>query len=764
MKKYPIERAFIISRMINRYPMLADVIRKKMRKILEKDGVITRDKILEEARVKAMADQRREGLTDPINQESAEKWEARVREHRKQLTDFYFALNYSIEDAINIIEEVKMTNLQLQELLENEEFSFELFKEAEDYLKTKDISDFDEDPKMEHIKVNIIRNFISEKLDFISIAKKYFTFRDLQEIKARIIGSGKIGGKAAGLLLAYSILKKEREKNPDFPKVNIPACYFLCSEVFYRFFEHNNALDFQTIKYKPIEEIERLFPEIKAKITSFSFPDDVVVKLRALLEKFKNTPMVVRSSSLLEDDTNSSFAGKYESIFVANNKSMEENLHSLLNAIKEVYSSVFSPDVIAYRREKNLIDYDEKMAVLIQNVIGVKRENYFAPFFAGVGFSFNMFRWTNRINPEEGLLRLVLGLGTRAVGRVGSDYPKMVALSDPNLRPEKNVKDIKKYSQKYVDVLNLESEKIEEIPVRKALKLCSKFEKDLAFQFDAGGYFSESFFQTEQNLFPVITFKKLFQKTGFAEDFKEILNVLKKAYKTEVDTEFAVLVEEDTRDLKFFLLQCRPLSLPGVKENVELPRVKNKKNLLFDVKGLSPCGIVRGVEYIVYVEPDKYNSLSDDSKKLEIGRIVGLLNRKLPAKKFVLIGPGRWGTTDLKLGVKVGYGDINNTAVLIELATVSEVFSSEVSYGTHFFQDLVEANIYPLSIYLDKEGNFFNREFLEKAENKLSDFLEGYGDFSPYVRVVDVKKETKGKFLNIYMSLKKLRSIGVFKK
>ncbi len=764
MKKYPIERAFIISRMINKYPMLADVIRRKMRKLLEKKGIIDRKSIKEEAKIKAMADQRREGLTDPINQESAERWEARVREHIKQLTDFYFALNFSVNEALDIIEEVKMTNLQLQELLENEEFSFELFKDAEDLTKRGDISALDSNPKLEHIKVNIIRNFISEKLDFISIAKKYFTFEDLQEIKARIIGGGKIGGKAAGLLLAYSILKKEHNKESGFPKVHIPACYFLCSEVFYKFFEHNNALDFQTIKYKSIEEIEREYPAIKEKIMSFSFPEDIVIKLRALLEKFNGVPMVVRSSSLLEDDTNSSFAGKYESIFIANNKSIEENLNSLLNAIKEVYSSVFSPDVIAYRREKNLIDYDEKMAILIQNVVGVRRNEYFFPFFAGVGFSFNMFRWTNRINPEDGLLRIVLGLGTRAVGRVGNDFPRMVSLTDPNLRPEKNVKDIRKYSQKYVDVLNLDTEKIEAISVRKVLSLCTQAEKELAFQFDAGGYFSESFFQTEQNLIPVLTFKKLFEKTYFSQTVKRILEKLKQAYGIDIDIEFAVIFDNDTSSLKFFLLQCRPLSLPGVKDSVELPVVKNKKNLLFDVKGLSPCGVARRIQYIVYIDPEKYNSISDDSKKLEIGKIVGLLNRKLPSKRFVLMGPGRWGTTDLKLGVKVGYGDINNTAVLIELATQSDVFSSEVSYGTHFFQDLVEANIYPLSIYLDKEGNYFNKDFMDKSSNVLTDFLEDYSDFSQFIKVIDVKSETKGKFFHIFMSLKKLRAIGVFRK
>ena len=764
MKNYPVERAFIISRMINRYPVLADAVRKKMRKILERDGIISREKIVEEAKLKAMADQRREGLTDPINQESAEKWEARVREHVKQLTDFYFALHYSLEDALNILEDVKMTNLQLQELLENEEVSFELMKRIEELKKTKDYAGFEKDSDVEHLKVNVIRNFISEKLEFISVAKKYFSFDDLQEIKARIIGSGKIGGKSAGLLLAYSILKKEKNKDEKFPEVFIPACYFLGSEVFYRFFEHNNALDFQSIKYKPIEEVERHYPEFKEKIMSFSFPEDIVVKLRALANKFSGRPMVVRSSSLLEDNVKTSFAGKYESVFVSNSGSLEENLNALLNAIKEVYASVFSPDAIAYRKEKNLIDYDEKMAVLIQNVVGTKRENYFYPFVAGVGFSFNMFRWNKRIVPEDGLVRLVLGLGTRAVERVGNDYPRMVALSEPNLRPEKDIRDIKRYSQKYVDALNLETRKIEQISVRKALKLSLPLEKTFAFQFDAGGYFSESFFQGEGRLIPVLTFRKFFEKTDFAENFKKILKSLKKAYGMEIDTEFAAIVEPETRELKFYLLQCRPLSIPGISDNVRLPIVKNKKTLFFDSKGISPCGEVKGIEYIVFVIPEAYDSLHDNAKKVEIGKVVGMLNRILPHKKFVLIGPGRWGTTDLKLGVKVGYGDINNTAVLIEIAKVSEVYSTEVSYGTHFYQDLVEANIFPLSIYLDREGNYFNREFIEKSENKLSEFLKEYSDFSEFIKVIDVKKETKGKTLEIYMSLRKSRSIGVFRK
>lgn len=761
-KDYAVERAFILSRMISKYPVLADVVRKKMRKILEKEGVVSGKDLVDEAKLKAMIDQRKEGLTDPVSQESAERWEARVREHLKQLTDYYFALHFSIEDALNIIEDVKITNLQLQELLEREDSSFELIKRIEEAKKDGDIDSLDDDPELEHLKVNVIRNFISDNLDFISIAKRFFTFKDLQEIKARIIGSGKIGGKAAGLLLAYSVLKKNLEKS-DMDEVRIPACYFLGSEVFYRFFEHNGALDFQSIKYLPLEEVEKRFSDVEKEIMSFSFPDDIVLKLRSLVNKFRGKPMIVRSSSLLEDNVKTSFAGKYTSVFVSNSGDTEENLNSILNAVKRVYASVFSPDAIAYRREKKLLDYDEKMAVLIQNVVGEKRDNYFFPFLAGVGFSFNMFKWNRRIKVEDGLLRLVLGLGTRAVERIGNDYPRMVALSEPLLRPEKDIKDIKRYSQKFVDALNLESKKIEKVSIRKAISLCSREEKNLAFQFDVGGYFGESFFQSQTGIVPVLTFTHLFKRTDFIDVVKKVLKFLKKGYGMEVDIEFACLLN-DRKDIEFFLLQCRPLSIPGVAENIRLPSVKSKKYLLFDTKGISPCGVVKGVKYIVYVSPNEYERIDDNSVKIEIGKIVGFLNRKLPHRSFVLIGPGRWGTTDLKLGVKVGYGDINNAAVLIELARVSEVYSTEVSYGTHFYQDLVEANIYPLSIYLDREETFFNTDFIVNSENRLSELLKDYKDYSGVIKVIDVERETHGRLLEIYMSLKKNRAIGVFRK
>jgi len=754
------ERAFIISRMITRYPVLADRIRKRMRRILRKKIKITESFLQNEAVKKAIFDQKREGLTDPVRQESAERWETRVREHLRQLTDYYFACHFSLSTVIEIVDDIKFMNLQLQEMIDMADTPFELQDKVEQLKNGKGGETDDEDAELEHLKVNMIRAFISERLDFIGIAKKTFTFNDLQEIKARIIGTGKIGGKAAGMLLAYAMLQRAREKDNDAPEVAIPACYYLGSDVFYQFFEENEALFFQVQKYKSVEQVEKEYEALKKKVEAYRFPSSVTVKLQNLLNKFKGMPMVVRSSSLLEDDVQTSFAGKYESVFVANSGKPEENLEEMIRAIKTVYASVFSPDVIAYRKEKNLVDYDEKMAVLIQNVVGSHRNGMFSPFVAGVGFSLNMFKWSPRINEEDGLLRMVLGLGTRAVERVGNDYTRLVPLTDPMLRPEKSPAELSRYSQKQVDMLNLSQRRVEAVPVRTAESHFRRDEISLAMSLLRDGYLTDSWFSRSPGDRPIVTLNGVL-KGEFPHTYKHALDILKKGHGMHVDTEFAVDFNEKTGKMKIFLLQCRPLARGARLAPVSLPNPGRKEDILFKATGITPCGVATGLRYIVWVDPAAYRKLPEEQMRRAVGTVVGLLNRKLPAKDFVMFGPGRWGTCDVKLGVNVRYGDINNCAVLVELAERESGFSSDVSYGTHFYLDLIEANIFPLSIFLDDTATEFNSGFIRNATNRLRELLPEHRDLAEVIRVVDLEAEIPGKRLSIYMSLRRGRSMGV---
>jgi hypothetical protein len=753
-------RAFIISRMISRYPVLADRIRKRMRRILQKKWKISDDFLRSEASKKALEDQKREGIDDPVSQESADRWNDRVREHFRQMTDYYFACHFSLSTAIKIVDDIKFVNLQLQEMIDMEDTPFELQDKVDQLKKGKGGETDNEDAELEHLKVNMIRNFISERLDFIGIAKQFFTFNDLQEIKARIIGTGKIGGKAAGLLLAYAMLQRAKEKDETVPEVSIPACYYLGSDVFYQFFEENEALFFQVQKYKSVEHVEKEYGALKKKIARYQFPPSVTIKLSNLLNKFKGMPMVVRSSSLLEDNVQTSFAGKYESVFVSNSGKPEENLSEMLSAIKTVYASVFSPDVIIYRKEKNLVDYDEKMAVLIQNVVGSHRDGMFAPFIAGVGFSLNMFKWSPRINEEDGLLRVVLGLGTRAVGRVGNDYARLVPLTDPTLRPEKSPAELTRYAQKQVDMLNLENRVVETIPMASAERLLRRDEISMAMSLVKDGYLSDSWFSRSPDDRAIVTLNGVLKGT-FPGEYHQVLKLLREGYGIHVDTEFAVDYDRKTGKMNIFLLQCRPLAQGIHLAPVSIPNPGNKEDILFKAVGITPCGIVTGLRYIVWVDPAAYLRLPEEHLRREVGSAVGLLNRKLPRKSFVMFGPGRWGTLDVKLGVNVRYGDINNCAVLVELAEKEGGFSSDVSYGTHFYLDLIEANIFPLSIFLDDPATEFNSGFVRNATNRLTDLLPDHGELTEVLQVVDLEKENPGKRLSIYMSLRRGRSMGV---
>ena len=200
------------------------------------------------------------------------------------------------------------------------------------------------------------------------------------------------------------------------------------------------------------------------------FPSEIIYSLRQLLEEVGKSPLIVRSSSLLEVHFGAALAGKYKSVFCPNQGTLEENLAELQKAIAVVYASTLSPDALLYRKNMGLVDYDERMAVLIQKVQGTHYHQYFFPPVAGVGYSLNPFRWNPKIKREAGFLSLVSGFGTRAVERVSNDYPRIVALSHPQLRPNVGVAEMRKYSQHFIDVVDMETNKMKTLPVPEVIK------------------------------------------------------------------------------------------------------------------------------------------------------------------------------------------------------------------------------------------------------------------------------------------------------
>jgi hypothetical protein len=754
---------------LSEYPILARQIREQMREELFSRGIITPEQFQAEVRAKAITSQQKEGLSDPFVQESPEEWAERIRITRDHLTDFYFALNLPhtlFEDIVRAAISPRKPGEDIILTFNPELAPWDmLFAQAEEYEKLPPEKKARVRHHLRQIVVVLIRGMISDQLDFVGVAREYFDIFDLKEIYRRRIGRGKIGGKAAGMMLAYKILQVE---DPDDPlavreRIVIPDSYFLGADVFYDFMAHNGLFRFSDQKYKSREEIEADYPEVYRHFCEGRFPPSVVEGLRWVIERVGDSPLIVRSSSLLEDNFGKSFAGKYDSFFCPNQGSPEENLEALLYAVRRVYASTLQPDALFYRRRMGLLDYDERMAILIQRVEGTRYGGYFFPPVAGVAFGRNPFRWNRRIRREDGFLRIVWGLGTRAVERVGNDYPRMVALSHPRLRPEVTASEIRKYSQHYVDVIDLEQNRLRTLPVREVIGGDYPGLEYLA-SLDEGDYIAPLQFRPRR-LDPdrlVLTFDRLLQEESFVALMRTVLEKLERAYGRPVDVEFTLDISRRQPDPEciLHLLQCRPLSSWTAQLGHEVPQFVPPEDVVFRSTRLVPDGIVRRVEYVIYVDPLQYAQVSDSASKYEIGRIVGRLNKRLADHRFILVGPGRWGSANVNLGVRVSYADIYNTAMLVEVAFADETGTPEASYGTHFFQDLVESNIYPLSLYPDEEDTLFNRSFFYDTPNALASLLPDDAPHSHVVRVIDVPAASGGRLLEVVMSAEEEKALA----
>jgi hypothetical protein len=754
---------------LTQYPILARQIREQMRRELFRRGIITPEEFQREVRARAIQTQEQEGLTDPPSQESPEEWTERVHVVRDHLTDFYFALNLHhdlFEDLVRAAIGARKPGEEIILTFNPELAPWDLlFAQADEYERLPAERKEKFRHHLQQIIVVLIRGMISDQLDFVGVAREQFDISDLRHIFRRRIGRGKIGGKAAGMTLAYKVLQSD---DPDDPlpvseHVAIPDSYFIGADVFYDFMAHNGLFRFSDQKYKSREEIEADYPEVRRHFCAGQFPEDVSESLGRLIHRLGTKPLIVRSSSLLEDNFGKSFAGKYDSFFCPNQGSPEENLKALMDAICQVYASTLQPDALLYRRQMGLVDYDERMAVLIQPLEGSQYKHYFFPAVAGVAFGRNPFRWNRQIRREDGFLRIVWGFGTRAVERVSNDYPRMIALSHPQLRPEVSADEIRKYSQHFVDLVNLEENRFETLPVSTVIGADYPSIEYLV-SIDEGEYISPLQFRPP-SLAPqrlVLTFERLLQDKPFVALMKAILQKLERAYGRPVDVEFTVEIipERPSPCCIVHLLQCRPLSSREAETAYHIPKYIPADDVIFTSTRLVPDGIVSGIEYVVYVDPARYARIPDATTKHEVGRIIGRLNKRLEGRRYILIGPGRWGSSNLDLGVSVSYADIYNTSMLVEMAFAGRAGTPEVSYGTHFFQDLVETNIYPLPLYPDREDTVFNHAFFDATPNALAALLPGDAPHAHLVKVIDVAAATQGRRLEVVMNAEEEKALA----
>ena len=625
------------------------------------------------------------------------------------------------------------------------------------------------------IRVHLINAFISDNLFFIGVAKHYINMRDIHRLIQRFVGRhvahSRIGGKSAGVILANRILKPTLGEPTGLEdEISEITAYFVTSQVFNSFIEHNRLEEAHGFKYLEPDEIEKRQQRLQRQMMAGSFPEEIEERFEEMLKRIGEGPIIVRSSSLLEDSMGFPFYGKYDSVFIANQGSFEERCEELLVAIKTVFLGIFGGSVIQYRKDKNLLDYKDMMCVLVQPVVGKQYGKYFFPAAAGVAVSQNMYRWNKRIRREDGFMRLVMGLGTRAVERSGDDYTRVVALSHPSLRPEATVGAQMRYSQRYVDVLNLETKEVETVHF---VDLVNEIRREAPGSIDPSRIISVV--EEDRLMTPVrfpshldygqaaITFDGEIAQGELPTLMHRVLKKLESAYGTAVEVEFAFDGEQ------LYVLQCRPLNEASYSmQKVEIPSY-DEKDLVFDTtRDVVRSAVLNDIRYVVYVDGDAYHALPRGSDKVHVARIVGRANRALTGRRFILIGPGRWGSNNIDLGVKVAYGDINNATMLIEVAEERSGYIPEVSFGTHFFQDLIEADIIPLPLYPDNEESTFQKDLLRNGVNVLREFVPEAAmaelpNAEEVVRIVDIAATARDRTMDVYLDAPTNRAIALLR-
>jgi len=589
--------------------------------------------------------------------------------------------------------------------------------------------------QQEAVKKRLMHMLIGSDSRMFQLCDRYFTLKDILDIASREIGTGFIGGKSVGMLLARKIL--ETEGGDLFSRYLEPHdSFYIGSDVFYTYIVQNGWWMLRSMQKTP-DGYYKYAAELKEKLLHGSFPKDIQEQFVQMLEYFGQSPIVIRSSSLLEDNFGNAFAGKYESVFCVNQGTPQERYEAFEQAVRTVYASTMNEDALNYRMNRGLARQDEQMAILVQRVSGDRYGDFFFPHAAGVGNSTNLYVWDESIYMNAGMLRLVFGLGTRAVDRTDGDYVKVVCLDDPLRIPPMDHEDRKKFSQHRLDLLSFTENALESRDLDDVLSLPLKADKNLFISPDyaAEARMRELGYKDRKTPY-LLDFKKLFTDTKFADIMREMLATLSKAYDYPVDIEFTANFKKDN-GFKINLLQCRPLQTKGLGRTVKIPEIKDAKDCFFSCKGSFMGGNVRlPIDYVIFINAGAYLKLSEQGK-YEAARRIGLINREMKGKNAMLVGPGRWGSTTPSLGVPVHFTELCNMKVICEYSSRKEGFMPELSYGSHFFQDIVESEIFYVAIFDGYQDVIFNPDRILREENLLSSFLPDGERFKDVIHIAN---------------------------
>lgn len=641
-----------------------------------------------------------------------------------------------------------------------------------------------QDPATEITFKEILLDFLigDRRLKAGKIHEIMFNYRDTDQLLHLVtnqFGKGTIGSKALGVETAYSILTNKAicEKYNITMPVFKPVSFYLGSNLLLDFITANPPLrKYRRLKGESFEKIIEVQDELEHDFLTAKMPNSILEYLKRIINEI-HRPIIVRSSSKLEDNPEASFAGKYDSYFLANEGTQNERLEDLGLAVKKTWRSLFSADAMIYRLKMGFVHRDEQMGVLIQKVIGRKFDveyrnpktgkmekiRLFAPTIAGVGFSRNLiYIVSSKMKQEDGLVRLVIGLGTRAVDR---KFAHEASLSLPHFNPLQNPFLRKKMAQSIMDCLDLNQNEIIAVPIAWASKYSGKFYKllyafiavlkdatirGLSSQFDIEyeGTLEE---REEDNV--VVDFHKFLQINikwkgySFPNEFRNMLRALEENFDFPVDIEFAINIDGHGNP-KFYILQSRAMVHFDESKAVKIPP-HNPSDLLIENRDCLTHGFTGlGSEYLIYVDSTAYkNFLNKSAVARAIGKIVH--NPSIKEKGSIAILPGRTGTNNPELGVPVRFNEISEINGLVEYG--DEVLTSDISYGTHFYTGMRDVNIGFMPVQKNDTNSYFNENFFKISPSITSDLLSEAG-MEKVIRVIHLPMVVKSRKAYLYLN------------
>ncbi len=526
------------------------------------------------------------------------------------------------------------------------------------------------------------------------------------------IGSGSIGGKARGLAFVDFLLSKS-----DIPErfpgvfVNVPNTIVLATDVFDFFMEHN---DLEPVANSELsgEALAEIF--LKAKL-----PDYVVQDLRTIIEKLDG-PLAVRSSSLLEDSKTQPFAGVYKTYMLANNHpDPSVRLKELVKAVKFIYASTFSPEARAYRKLTPHLPDEEKMAVVIQRVVGraYAGGRRFYPVLSGVVQSYNYYP-VPPLTSEDPIAHVAMGLGKTIVEgrtslRFSPNHPK-------NLHQFSTIEDFFSNSQKKFIAMNVSGTEPRQLTYETEPDLFSvdieTAEEDGTLELVASSYSAEDDVIRDSISGPgarLVTFAPMLKHglIPLSDILKELSRLGRDAMGANVEMEFAAAFDPETRRAEFDILQIRPMVSRSLVKKVHFRDLENSETVCSSGSTLGN-GHIGDISDIILVKPDAFDGL----KTPEIAEEIGELNRrlKLEGRTSLVLGPGRWGSSDQFLGIPVRWNHISSARVIIETAYGS--FSADPSHGTHFFHNLTSLGIGYFTVKQEEKEGTIDWDWLGRQE------------------------------------------------